>query len=110
MLNKKMQYITPLDLKSKLEAKEKVVVIDIRDKYELEICKMNAIHIPMSELTSRVGELHADAFSVIVCRSGKRAEAAANLLSQEYDFNNIFVLEGGILAWIDKIEPNLEAY
>lgn len=105
-----MQYITPVDLKSKLEAKEKVAVIDIRDEYELEICKMCAVHIPMAELTSRVDELDPNAFNVIVCRSGKRAEAAANLLSQEHNFKNAFVLEGGMLAWIENVEPHLEAY
>ena len=105
-----MQYITPVDLKSKLEAKEKVAVIDIRDEYELEICKMCAIHLPMSELTARVDELDANAFNVVVCKSGKRAEAAANLLSQEHNFNNIYVLEGGMLSWIENIEPHLETY
>lgn len=105
-----MQYLTALELKKKCDNKENVVVIDIREQYELDICKFKAIHIPMEDLTSRIKELDPNVESIVVCKTGKRAEAAANLMIQEYNFSNLKVLEGGMLSWIEHVESHLEVY
>jgi adenylyltransferase/sulfurtransferase len=105
-----MQYITALELKKKCDNKENVVVVDIRESYELDICKFKAIHIPMEDIIKRIDELDPKVESVVVCKTGKRAEAAANLLIQEYDFSNLKVLEGGMLSWIENVETHLEVY
>ena len=85
-------------------------IIDIRDAYELEICTINGTHIPMTEIFNRTNELSKDKAIAIMCRSGKRAEAVTNALIVEHGFENIYVLEGGILNWIEKLEPTLEVY
>jgi rhodanese-related sulfurtransferase len=42
-----------------------------------------------------------------MCRSGKRAEAVANILSTDFNRSNVVILEGGILAWKENVEPTL---
>jgi adenylyltransferase/sulfurtransferase len=85
-------------------------VVDVREAYELEICKFTAIHIPMEIITERINELDPKLETIFVCKTGNRALAVANLLNKEYDFQNVKVLERGILSWIENIESHLENY
>jgi rhodanese-related sulfurtransferase len=43
-----------------------------------------------------------------MCQSGRRAEAVVNLLETEFHFPNVFVMEGGILGWIEHVDPSLK--
>ena len=57
----------------------------------------SATHLPMSELTARMGELPDDDPLYVVCRSGGRsARVVAYLAGQGYPAVNV---EGGMLAW-----------
>jgi rhodanese-related sulfurtransferase len=44
---------------------------------------------------------------VLMCQSGKRAEALANFMETEFAATNICVLEGGINAWIEQNAPQI---
>jgi adenylyltransferase/sulfurtransferase len=44
------------------------------------------------------------------CRSGKRSANAVRLLKKKYGFDNLYNLEGGILAWADKIDSSIKKY
>lgn len=105
-----MIWITPRDLQAKIQENENVLIVDVREKYEQEICQIPSIHIPMAEMAKRFHEIPADKTIVVMCRSGKRAEALANLMECELKFSNLYVLEGGILKWIEDIDPKLESY
>lgn len=105
-----MEYISAVDLSRKLQNQEEIIILDVREPYEHVICKIEAIHIPMNEVIQRVAELPQNKSIVVLCRTGKRAEAVANLLETEMKLSNISVLEGGIMEWIDKIDNQLEAY
>ena len=78
--------------------------------YEYDICEIGGIKIPMSEITDRISELDPNDNFAVMCRSGKRAEAVANLLEKEYQFTSVNVLIGGILGWIEAIDNSLEIY
>ena len=105
-----MNYITPLELKGKLDAKSDLVLLDIREAYELDICQIGGLHIPMGDVSDRVSEINSDFEVAVLCRSGKRAEAIANYLETEAGMNNVTIVQGGILAWIDTVDSSLEAY
>tara|TARA_R110002072_G_scaffold302709_3_gene487525 strand:+ start:17934 stop:18248 length:315 start_codon:yes stop_codon:yes gene_type:complete len=104
-----MKFIHPEQAKLKMN-KENFFILDIREQYEYDICKIEALHIPMSEILSRIDEISRENDVVVMCKSGNRAIAVANLLITDYEYSNVYVLEGGILAWIEQIEPNLEKY
>lgn len=104
-----MKFISPIELQSLL-SENACILLDVREPYELEICQLDAVHIPMAEVFHRRDELPTDQTVVVMCRSGKRAEAVATLLIEEGKMGNIVCLEGGILNWIEQINPSLERY
>ena len=105
-----MKVISPESLKAKKDANEKYCLLDIREPYEYEICTIGGLQIPMGEVVSRIDELPKDQTIVVMCRSGSRAAAMANLLETDYNFEDIAVLDGGILGWIEAVDQSLEAY
>ena len=56
-----------------------------------------ALHLPMSELTARLGELPDDDPLYVICRSGGRSSrVVAYLAGQGYPAVNV---DGGMQAW-----------
>ncbi|MBI1837970.1 MAG: rhodanese-like domain-containing protein [Flavobacteriia bacterium] len=105
-----MQYITTSQLKEALLSSEEITVIDIRESYERNICTIISIHIPMGELNQRQVEIPREGRVVIMCKTGRRAEASTNYLEKEFGFTNLFFLSGGIIEWIEKFDNQLEIY
>ncbi len=60
--------------------------------------------IPVSELGSRLNELPQDKPIIVYCKSGKRSNAAANILI-ENGFKKIYDMGGGILEWQENSFP-----
>ncbi|PHR19088.1 MAG: hypothetical protein COA38_19885 [Fluviicola sp.] len=104
-----MKYLSVEEVYKEVEA-GKMVILDVREQYEFEICSIEALQIPMDELFDRLNEIPTETTVAVMCRSGKRAEAVANILITEHDFKNIVVMDGGILAWIEKFATHLESY
>lgn len=104
-----MNSITAKDLKQGLE-NNTVFLLDIREPYECNIASIGGLQIPMADIPSKVHEIDRSKKVVVMCRTGKRAEAVANLLLCDYQFTDIAVLEGGIESWILEIDQNLEMY
>ena len=101
------------EFKARLDRHDRVWLLDVREKNEFDICRMpGATLIPLGELPRRLNELPqgADAPDIIVsCKMGGRSAKAVNLL-REKGFDRVQNLKGGILAWIDKIDPTLAKY
>jgi sulfur-carrier protein adenylyltransferase/sulfurtransferase len=98
-------------LKQKLDAKEDLFVLDVREPHEYQIVNIGAPLIPVGELPNRLGELAAqkDREIVVHCKSGARSQKAALALKQA-GFTNVSNLTGGITAWAEKIDPSLPKY
>ena len=103
--------ITVEELKRKLDAKEDVFVLDVREPHEYQIANLAAPLVPVGEVERRIGELAAQKNREVVvhCRSGARSQKAALVLKQA-GFTNVSNLAGGILAWADKIDPSMPKY
>ena len=73
-------------------------LLDVREDDEWTAGHIDgAQHIPLRELSARLGELPTDKTIVAVCRSGSRSEAAVRGLRRlGYEAEN---LEGGVNAW-----------
>lgn len=104
-----MVYIKASALAEKLNSSE-FQLIDIREQYEVEICALNGLHIPMGEIINNIHLISTDNEVCVVCRTGKRAAAVADLLETEHGFTNVNVLEGGILAYAKEVDQSLEVY
>jgi adenylyltransferase/sulfurtransferase len=106
------QEATVEELKSRLDRRD-VWLLDVREPREFEICRIpGSTLIPLGELPKRLAEVPQgpDAPEIIVhCKSGVRSAKAVKLL-QEHGFTSARNLKGGILAWIERIDPSLPKY
>lgn len=91
------------ELKTKIDKKENHILIDCREQGEWDEGHIaSAIFIPLSEFTNKWNEFLTDADKektiVLQCRSGRRSLSACQILLSE-GFENLYNLEGGIMAW-----------
>ena len=88
-------------------------LLDVREPREFDIARIpGSVLIPLGELPKRLNELPQgpEAPDIIVhCKSGVRSAKAVNLL-REQGFDRVQNLQGGILAWISRIDPSLHRY
>lgn len=77
------------------------VVLDIREKKEFDAGHIvDAVHIPIAKLGSRVTELekHKDVPIVVVCKLGQSSTDAIKLLKGA-GFNHVVRMSGGMTEW-----------
>jgi adenylyltransferase/sulfurtransferase len=102
--------ITPVALKTKLDAGDPFVLIDVREIHEHQICHIPAATlIPLGSLPQRLGELDPQSEIIVHCKSGMRSAKACGIL-REAGFANVTNLKGGILAWSDQVDPSVAKY
>jgi rhodanese-related sulfurtransferase len=84
--------------------REGAQIIDVREDHEHEAGHVAGDrHIVISDLTTEAGTIDKDKPVVVYCRSGSRAEVAADALAASgYQAYN---LEGGFVAWLEKGLP-----
>jgi sulfur-carrier protein adenylyltransferase/sulfurtransferase len=105
-----LEEITPLALKSLLDAGQRPLILDVRNPEEIAICRIaGSTVIPLPELPDRLGELTPDGLMVVHCKSGVRSAKAIGLLGAA-GFTRMKNLKGGILAWIKEVDPSLPVY
>ena len=102
-----MKTICPEECKRKMRDDPSIKVIDIREAFEYEFCNLGNDHIPMQDFLDNADSLDETQTYVLMCKSGSRASALANLLTCEKGLNNILVMEGGIMGWREKNDPSL---
>lgn len=91
-----------------IDAKAALYLLDIREPYERELSHIPSIHIPMAEVGEHAASFPKDEEIIVICRSGRRAEAVANLLTQDFRLPNVTILEGGLLGWKQDVDPTLD--
>jgi adenylyltransferase/sulfurtransferase len=105
----KMSEISVEDLKKKIDNKEDIFILDVREPHEYQICNINGHLIPLGDLPKRMGELDANREIVAHCKMGGRSAKAVALLKQA-GFNKVSNLTGGITAWAERIDPKMPKY
>lgn len=98
------------ELKAKRDRKEPFVLVDVREPYEYEICRIPGSRlIPLGELPARLSELDSADDIVLQCKTGARSARALHIL-QEAGFKKLSNLEGGITAWAEQVDPSVPKY
>jgi hydroxyacylglutathione hydrolase len=83
-----------------LLAENAISLIDVRNPSERERGAIaGALHIPLAQLRSQLGEVPTAKPIVVHCASGWRSSVAASLL-RERGFENVADLAGGYNAWV----------
>ncbi len=105
-----MQTITAEQLSTLLDNGDKVVLLDVRDPWEFEICRLGgSLNIPMNEIAGKTNELDPGARTVVICHFGMRSMEVGNFL-ESAGFRDIVNLEGGLDAWAEQVDPDMPRY
>ena len=99
-----MQNITVEELKARMDAGEKLNIIDCREPDEYAEFNIGARLIPLGQIqsmqTEDIDDLKEEEV-IIHCRSGKRSVTACLFLEMQGFTNTVNVL-GGVLDWQQK--------
>ena len=102
--------ITARDLYDWQVKGKKFKLIDVREPSEYKIVQIGGTLIPLSTISEHADEIPSDIDVVFLCKSGIRSLKAIKELEEKFAFNNLYNLKGGILAYIDQVQPELTRY
>ena len=105
-----MKEISVDELKEMKDNGEVFQLVDVREPNEFLICSLGGDEIPMSQIMSRHQEISKEKKVIIHCKSGKRSANVINALEQNLGYENLYNLEGGILAWAEEIDTEMDQY
>jgi len=104
-----MKEISVQELKEKIDKGEDFQLIDVREDFEYEVSNLGGTLIPLGGILIEADKIAKDKPVVVQCRSGKRSAAAIMQLEQ-LGYTNLYNLTGGILAWANEIDTNMNVY
>jgi rhodanese-related sulfurtransferase len=99
--------ITASGLKSRLDAGERPILLDVRELWEFEVARIEgSTLIPMSRLEERFTELDPACETVVICHHGSRSSYVTRALRRA-GFEKVLNLEGGLDAYssVDESVP-----
>jgi len=104
--------ITATELKAMLDADEKIFLVDVREPNEYEIVSIpGATLIPKGEFLngSALEKMPQDKQIVLHCKSGARSAEVLAVLKNA-GFSDAVHVGGGVLAWVNQVDPSLPSY
>ncbi len=102
--------ITVQELAQELRENPKLVLVDVREPHEWEICHIEGARlVPLGALPARLSELDGHQEIVTQCHSGQRSLRALEIL-RAAGFPHVRNLRGGIAAWAAEIDPTMPSY
>ena len=99
-----MNNITVEELKKRLDAGEKLNIVDVREPHEKAEFNIGGVLIPLGQIQSmQIDEIEdlKDKEVILYCRSGNRSGQACMFLDA-MGFKNTKNLVGGMLSWEEK--------
>lgn len=105
-----MRRYTPVDLAARLQDAESATLLDVREPWEWEICRLaGSVHMPMMQVPRRCGELDPSREIVVLCHLGARSARVAAFLEAR-GFRRVADLAGGLDAWAREVDSNMATY
>jgi rhodanese-related sulfurtransferase len=101
--------ISARDLQQLRDSGTEFTLLDVREPGEHETVNIGGTLIPLGQLDDRLGELDQSSHVVVHCRAGFRGAQAAEKL-RAAGFGNAWNVNGGLMAWIDHVDPSLPRY
>ena len=102
--------IQPSQLASRLKEGEQLEIIDVREPYEWEIGHIpGARLVPLASIAEEIPRLDKRRETILYCKVGARSLYAAQQLA-EAGVSDVRNLAGGILRWIDEVDPTMARY
>src|SRR5947208_1772696 len=102
--------ITSVELKERLDRGDRLKIVDVREPNEYQINRIpGSVLIPLGDVPRRQNELDPNDEIVVHCKSGARSAKAADFL-RSVGFRRVLNLKGGILDWVEKVDPSQPKY
>ena len=102
--------ITSAELKKKLDAGEKLLLIDVREPWEHQTCRIEGARlIPMRNIPANLQSLDVEEPVICYCHHGMRSLDVAVWL-QKQGVESARSLSGGIDKWSAEIDPKVPRY
>lgn len=102
--------IKPADVKERLDRGESLVLVDVREQWEYDVCRIEGARlVPLGSLAASLNTLPDVDEVICYCHHGLRSlDAAAWLRFQ--GFAKAKSLAGGIERWSVEIDPRVPRY
>jgi len=104
--------ISVYDLKDMIDAGKDIALIDVREPNEFEIVAIpGAVLVPKGEFLNgtALAKLPQDKQIVLYCKAGSRS-AEALAVTKAAGFSDAVHVGGGVIAWVNAIEPEKPSY
>jgi adenylyltransferase/sulfurtransferase len=102
--------ITSIELKQRLDRGDALKIVDVREPNEYQINRIPGSQlIPLGDVPKRYEELNKNDEIVVHCKMGGRSAKAADFL-RSVGFTKVLNLKGGILDWVEKVDPSQPKY
>ena len=102
--------ISAVELKRRLDKGDRLTIVDVREPNEYQINRIaGSVLIPLGDIPKRYHELDTNEEIVAQCKVGGRSAKAADFL-RSVGFKKVLNLTGGIVDWIDKVDPSQPKY
>ena len=105
-----MRHFFPQQLKEYL-VDHQPLLLDVREPWEYAICKLDGAQlVPMRQIPAHANTLDNQQEIVVICHHGIRSKAVCEYLEQQFGFDQLINLEGGVAAWAKQVEPGMATY
>ncbi len=84
-------------------------MLDVREESEYETVNLGGTLLPLAQLPDRLDELDRDATILVHCRAGLRGGKAVRVL-RDAGFGDAWNVNGALVAWADRIDPDTVRY
>lgn len=106
-----MRQLHPNELKAYLDADNKPLLLDVREPWEYETCRIEGSQlIPMRQIPQAADQLDPDQEVVVICHHGVRSYQVCRFLEAQLGFTNVINLAGGVAAWARDVDPQMPTY
>ncbi len=106
-----MRNLSPREVaKLVAEADEKPLLLDVREPWELAICRIEGSEsVPMRQIPEALRQLERERETIVICHHGIRSLQVARFLEHQ-GFGRVVNLEGGVAAWARDVDPAMATY
>ncbi|HEY6954824.1 MAG TPA: molybdopterin-synthase adenylyltransferase MoeB [Flavisolibacter sp.] len=109
-VEKPIKEITARELYDLQVRGEDIQIIDVREPHEYEIANISGELIPLATVSANADKIDRNKKVIVHCKMGGRSAKAIHELEEKFGFTNLYNLKGGILGWIDEVQPELTKY
>jgi molybdopterin/thiamine biosynthesis adenylyltransferase/rhodanese-related sulfurtransferase len=102
--------ILPTQLAERLARGDQPEIIDVREPYEWQIGHIpGARLVPLARIADEISRLDKRRETILYCKVGARSMYAAQQVA-DAGVTDVRNLTGGILRWIDEVDPTMTRY